>query len=79
MKELNIEALKESGELILRLRNSMLEVNRLGFAMFAALSGHQFQSVPDIVKRMEVASAEVVVAAQNFHASVARAANGAKS
>lgn len=80
MTALDLNALRESADLSLRLQIAWAEVDRLGREMESTagtLAG--LVMAPAIVRRMERASAVLADAARDFHAAVARAIGGPPS
>lgn len=70
---MDLDALEQSGELILKVKDAMLVVSDLGFQMLAAVKG-DLAAVPGVVVRMEIAAADLAKAATAFHEATRRAA-----
>lgn len=70
---MDMDALEQSGVLILKVKDAMLVVNEIGFEMLGAVKG-DLAAVPGVVVRMEAAAAELAKAAAAFHEATARAA-----
>lgn len=64
---LNLPAILESGELILKVREAVIDVDRLGYLMRDAVIARDFARVRNVARRMVDASAKLAKESAAFY------------